>query len=154
MSRISWILVTAALVLALGVFVWVSDAPAYMGSDPETCNNCHVMDSQYEGWAHAGHRVRTECVDCHLPHENFAAYYFEKGRSGMHDVYVFSTGQAPQVIRATEHSKEIIQNNCIRCHSETVETITMGAQPFDRQCWDCHRDVAHGPRGASIAPAK
>jgi hypothetical protein len=50
----------------------------------------------------------------------------------MHDVYVFSTGQTPDVIRANEHSKKIIQNNCIHCHEDAVESIMMGAQPFDR----------------------
>jgi hypothetical protein len=28
----------------------------------------------------------------------------------------------------------------------------MGPQPFDRNCWDCHRNVAHGTRGASAVP--
>jgi len=45
-----------------------------------------------------------------------------------------------------------VQGNCIRCHEDAVETIMMGAQPFDRNCWDCHRNVAHGPRGISITP--
>jgi len=67
-------------------------------------------------------------------------------------VYVFTTGQTPEVIRANEHSQEIVQSNCIRCHAETVEDITAGAMPFDRQCWECHRDVAHGPRGLADQP--
>ena len=44
-----------AAVIALGAFVFVSDAPAYGGSAQETCANCHVMDSQYENWYHAPH---------------------------------------------------------------------------------------------------
>jgi hypothetical protein len=28
----------------------------------------------------------------------------------------------------------------------------MGAQPYDRYCWDCHRNVSHGERGASNVP--
>ncbi|MCK6540880.1 MAG: hypothetical protein L6Q26_12590, partial [Anaerolineales bacterium] len=93
-----------------------------------------------------------ECSDCHLPHDNIVNYYIEKGRQGMHDVYVFSTGKTPEVIRANEHSKQIIQGNCIHCHEDAVETIMMGVQPFDRYCWECHRNTAHGPRGASIVP--
>jgi cytochrome c nitrite reductase small subunit len=145
-------LALAAFAAALGIFVYTSDALAYAGTQSETCNNCHVMDSMYENWYHAPHAAWTECVDCHLPHDNPALYYFEKGRQGMHDVYVFSTGSTPAVIRASESSRDIVQANCVRCHARTVESITMGPQPFDRRCWDCHRAVAHGARGLSVQP--
>jgi cytochrome c nitrite reductase small subunit len=141
-----------AAVLALGLFVYVTDAPAYAGTQASTCNNCHVMDSQYENWYHGGHKNVTECVDCHLPHDNLVDYYFAKAKTGFHDVYVFSTGTTPQLIRAKEETKQIIQANCIRCHKSTVENIMLGPQPFDRSCWDCHRSVAHGQRGISIIP--
>ena len=70
----------------------------------------------------------------------------------MHDAYVFTLGNAPQIIRATDHTREIIQDNCVRCHEQTVEDVVMGAQEFDRKCWDCHRSVAHGQRGISLVP--
>ena len=152
MSRLLFILAIAAAAIALGFFVFVTDAPAYGGSAPETCANCHVMDSQYENWYHAPHENFTECVDCHLPHDNAVVYYLEKGRQGAKDVYAFTTGNIPVQIRTSEKSKGIIQENCVRCHEETVESITMGAQPFDRYCWDCHRGISHGERGASIVP--
>ena len=152
MTRIPILIAIAAAVVALGVFAFVTDAPAMMGSNAETCANCHVMDAAYENWYHAPHEAWTECVDCHLPHENVVAYYFAKGKTGMHDVYVFSTGQTPVMIRANEDTKKWVQGNCIRCHADTVETIMMGPQEFDRNCWDCHRNVAHGPRGISITP--
>ncbi|MBN2388747.1 MAG: cytochrome c nitrite reductase small subunit [Anaerolineales bacterium] len=142
----------AVLFAALGVFAWATDAPAYMAHEPATCNNCHVMDAQYEGWFHAGHQSWAACTDCHLPHDNFLSYWYEKGRSGMHDVFVFSTGTYPARIRATGHSQTIIQDNCVRCHSGTVEGIMVGAQDFERHCWDCHRSVAHGERGMSLVP--
>jgi cytochrome c nitrite reductase small subunit len=152
MSKIPIYIAIAAAVLVLGLFIFVTDAPAYAGADSETCNNCHVMNPMYENYYHAAHQRAAECADCHLPHENLIAYYFEKGRQGAHDVYVFSTGTTPGMIRANEHSQEIIQSNCVRCHQETVESIMMGVQPFDRACWDCHRDVAHGPRGLANSP--
>ena len=152
MSKYSLFIASAAAVIALGFFVFVTNAPAYGGSAPETCANCHVMDSQYENWYHAPHEKATECVDCHLPHENVAAYYLEKGRQGAKDVYAFTTGDIPVAIRASEKTKGIIQSNCLRCHEQKVESIVMGAQPFDRYCWDCHRTVSHGTRGLSIVP--
>jgi cytochrome c nitrite reductase small subunit len=152
MTRLPVLVAVTAALIALGVLVFVTDAPAYAGTDAATCNNCHVMDSQYENWYHGGHRTVTECVDCHLPHDGLISYYTAKARTGMHDVYVFSTGRTPELIRATGATKRIVQSNCIRCHNDTVEGILAGAQPFDRYCWDCHRTVAHGPRGISIVP--
>lgn len=154
MSKYPLIIAIAVAVIALTFFVFVTDAPAYGGSAPETCANCHVMDSQYENWYHAPHEKFTECVDCHLPHANIVVYYLEKGRQGAKDVYAFTTGNIPIAIRASEKTKGIIQANCIRCHSDTVENIVMGSegQPFDRYCWECHRNVSHGARGASEVP--
>ena len=142
----------ACLVLALGLFTWVSDAPAYMGHAPQTCNNCHVMDSQYENWFHAPHANWASCSDCHIPHQNLLAYYFYKGKSGMHDVYSFVTGSYPGNIRANDETRTIVQANCIRCHEDTVEGILAGPQPFDRDCWGCHRTAAHGERGLTLYP--
>jgi len=154
MSKYPLIIAIAAAVIALGFFVFVTDAPAYGGSAPETCANCHVMDSQYENWYHAPHEKFTECVDCHLPHANVVVYYLEKGRQGAKDVYAFTTGNIPTAIRASAKTKSIIQENCIRCHTETVENILMGSgeQAFDRYCWECHRNVSHGTRGISEVP--
>ncbi len=142
----------AATAVALGVFVFVTDAPVYAGTAASACNNCHVMDAQYENWYHAGHRQAAVCVECHLPHDNLVDYYFAKARTGMHDVYMFTTGQTPALIRAKPDTQKIIQANCIRCHQSTVADIVSGPQAFDRHCWDCHRTVAHGPRGISIVP--
>ena len=55
MFKTPFIIALASAILALGFFVFVTDAPAYGGSAPETCNNCHAMDSQYENWYHAPH---------------------------------------------------------------------------------------------------
>jgi cytochrome c nitrite reductase small subunit len=141
-----------AAVAALATFVIVTDAPAYAGTASETCANCHVMDSMYENYYHGAHKPWAECANCHLPHDSLLSYYFEKGRQGMHDVYVFGTGTTPEVIRLKAHSKEIIQKNCVDCHGGAVETIMVGVQPFERYCWECHRNTAHGQRGASAVP--
>lgn len=152
MRKLFFLLAVVAAVIALGFMVYVTDAPAYAGDAPETCNNCHVMDAQYENWAHGPHEGSAKCTDCHLPHDNFLSYYLEKGRQGMKDTYAFTTGKIPIAIRASTETKELLQANCIHCHEAAVEDIMMGSQPFDRYCWDCHRNVAHGSRGISIVP--
>ncbi len=151
MSKIP-IIAIAAAVLALGYFALISDAAAYGGSAPETCANCHAMDAQYENWYHGGHSNWAKCTDCHLPHDNIVVYYAEKGRQGAKDTYAFVTGHIPELMRAEEKTKEIVQENCIHCHQNAVADIMMGEQDFDRYCWDCHRHSAHGERGGSSSP--
>jgi len=137
---------------ALGIFAWATDASSYLGHEPATCNNCHVMDAQYENWYHAAHARYAGCTDCHLPHQNILSYYLYKGYSGMKDVISFTFKTYPAAIRATRQTDTILQANCIRCHHDTVENIVAGAQPFDRTCWSCHRSSAHGGRGLSQNP--
>jgi len=151
-KRASLIIGIVILLAVLGFFAWVTDAPTYLKHEPATCNNCHVMDAQYENWYHAAHARYAVCTDCHLPHQNFVSYYLFKGYSGMKDVFSFTFKTYPVDIRATRQTDEIIQANCIRCHTDTVENIVAGPQSFDRYCWDCHRSVAHAERGLSLYP--
>lgn len=151
-TKISLTIGIAALLIALGVFGWVTNAPSYLGHESSTCNNCHVMDAEYEGWFHAAHAKVSVCSDCHLPHQNIIRYYLYKGYSGMRDVYSFTVKTYPAAIRATPQTDDIVQANCIRCHRDTVENILADPQPLDRYCWECHRSTAHGERGLSLAP--
>ena len=50
--KIALIAGIAVLVVVIGVGMYVSDFTAYLGSNPVTCNNCHVMAAVYEGWYH------------------------------------------------------------------------------------------------------
>jgi cytochrome c nitrite reductase small subunit len=131
--------------------MYVTNFPAYMGNDPTTCNNCHVMDTEYEGWYNAGHRDWAACGDCHTPHA-FIPKYLYKAESGMHDVLAFSTGNIPTAIRAKLRTQKIVQENCIRCHEEAVSAMLASEQEFDRNCFDCHRSTAHGDRGFASLP--
>ena len=141
-----------------GVGLYVTDFTAYLGNNPSTCNNCHVMDAVYEGWYHGAHKSWTTCNDCHTPHD-LIPKYLVKAQSGYHHVTAFIFGDIPDAIRAKEASREVVQENCKRCHAETVDNITMNLVYGDsgskeRYCFDCHRSVAHGERGVSILPYK
>jgi cytochrome c nitrite reductase small subunit len=151
MSKLPIIIGSTALVVVLVIGMYVTDFTAYMGSDPATCNNCHVMDSVYEGWFHGGHRQAATCSDCHTPHA-FIPKYLVKAESGYHHVSAFMLGKIPDAIRPRESSLGVTQENCIRCHEDTVESITMGELPFDRYCWDCHRNAGHDGLGTSVYP--
>lgn len=140
-----------ASIVVMGVGLYVTDFTAYLGNNPSTCNNCHVMDAVYEGWYHSGHKIWANCNDCHTPHA-LIPKYLVKAQSGYHHVTAFVFRNIPDAIRAKEESRHIVQENCIRCHQETVSDIIEVETPFDRYCYDCHRTIAHGPRGISILP--
>jgi cytochrome c nitrite reductase small subunit len=140
-----------SLVVVAAVGLYVTDFTAYLGNDPTTCNNCHVMDAAYEGWYHAGHKQWAVCGDCHTPHEIIPKYWV-KAQSGFRHVSAFMLGHFPTALRARESTREIVNENCIRCHEETVSTLFESPMEFDRYCFECHRSVAHGERGVSILP--
>jgi cytochrome c nitrite reductase small subunit len=145
----------AALLLVAGVGMYATDFTAYLGNNPSTCNNCHVMDNVYEGWYHAGHSEWTTCNDCHTPHA-LIPKYIVKAQSGMHHVSAFVLGDIPDAIRAKESSRRTVQKNCIRCHETTVMNLdwqmSYTGKDEERFCFECHRSSAHGERGLSILP--
>ena len=149
--KILLVLAALALVATVGVGLYVTDFTAYLGNNPSTCNNCHVMDNVYESWFHGGHHNTAVCGDCHTPHA-LIPKYIVKAQSGYHHVTAFISGNIPAAIRAKEASREVVQENCIRCHSETVSDIADGQMDAGRYCFSCHRSVAHGDRGLSILP--
>ena len=128
-----------------------SEVISYMGDDPKTCVNCHVMTSEYNSWMHSSHREATSCNDCHVPHNNIANKYFFKAKDGLYHATVFTLRQEPQVIKMKEASQEVVHNNCIRCHTDQVTDVKLSSwldnhteNRTGRKCWDCHREVPHG----------
>src|SRR5512142_1915873 len=129
--RIPLVIGLVVSVIVLGVGMYATNFAVYLGSDPTTCNNCHVMDAVYEGWFHAGHQQRATCVDCHTPHPLVLKYLY-KAKSGMNHVFMFSTGNIPEPLRAKPETDRIIQENCLRCHTETVSLVADGvANPME-----------------------
>ncbi len=90
-------ILVAVIVLAavIGVGFYVTDFTAYLGNNPTTCNNCHVMDAVYEGWYHGGHKEWATCNDCHTPHA-LIPKYLVKAQSGYHHVTAFVFGTYPR----------------------------------------------------------
>jgi cytochrome c nitrite reductase small subunit len=149
--KLALIIGIAALVLVATVGLYVTDFTAYLGNNPATCNNCHVMDAVYEGWFHGAHQSWANCGDCHTPHA-LVPKYLTKGLSGYHHVTTFAFGDIPDAIRAKHDSLEIVQENCVRCHIDTVDSTFEVDHLSDRYCFDCHRHVSHGERGISLLP--
>ena len=149
--RVAIVISITALIIVAGALMVASDFTAYLGSNPVTCNNCHLMDAVYEGWYHSTHSSWATCVDCHAPHTFIPKYLF-KAYSGYNHVTGFLFKEHPVILRAKPLSKDIVQENCIGCHETAVADIAYGFMNEERYCFECHRTVAHGERGISILP--
>lgn len=144
--------ILVAAFLGLGFYVLrLSNATSYLSDDPKACINCHLMTPQYITWNHSSHREVAHCNDCHVPQDNMFSKYFFKAKDGLYHSTIFTLRAEPQVINALEHSSEVIQNNCIRCHEDRVVDDKLVASVTDhavhrtdRTCWECHREVPHG----------
>ena len=134
-----------------------ASAKEYTLQYKDTCKQCHpgqaedVTGSAHYRMASEGNSNTPVCADCHTPHA-LIPKYIVKAQSGYHHVTAFVFGNIPDAIRAKESSKEVIQENCIRCHEKTVEDVADGQMDAGRYCFSCHRSVAHGERGISILP--
>jgi cytochrome c nitrite reductase small subunit len=137
-----------------GLFVYIfhiSKAHSYLSDKPETCVNCHIMAPQYATWNHSAHREVANCNDCHVPHNNAFNKYFFKAKDGLRHATMFTLRKEPQVIFIHEPGQKVVQNNCIRCHSNKITNSRVLARTdeyhthrTDRKCWECHRTTPHG----------
>lgn len=135
-------LAAAAAGLALGIGAYAFHAAkgtSYMGNDPATCANCHVMQGHYAGWQAAPHHGIATCNDCHTPAGPIAKYVV-KAINGYHHSMAFTFGGYPDAIRARPASSEVVEANCRRCHAELVDGIAHGGET---SCIRCHASVGH-----------
>ncbi len=149
------VFVAIGVALGAGGFVFhVSRAASYLSEKPETCMNCHVMTTEYVTWRHGSHARVAACNDCHVPHTSLPAQYAFKAKDGLWHATVFTMRWEPQVIRLSEDAVPVVEENCRRCHAETVaEAAVAEHSPGDLRCWACHREVPHGTvRSLSAAP--
>lgn len=146
------VLLTVAVFTGLGLYsFYISNATSYLGDKPETCVNCHIMAPQYATWYHSSHREKTNCNDCHVPHNNVFNKYFFKAKDGLRHATIFTLRREPQVIFIKEAGREVVHKNCIRCHTGMMTDSRLLAYNsethrfrMERKCWDCHRETPHG----------
>jgi cytochrome c nitrite reductase small subunit len=142
----SWfiLLVIGAVGAAVGAFLAFGPPQLYAWSgSPEFCSSCHVMESRYEAWFHAGAHRRFKCVDCHLPNDSVLNHVMRKMVDGGGEFVAFHTGRVSDDIRLSPRGAGVLKENCLRCHTETMARVNE-----DRNCWDCHRRLSHKRTGA------
>ena len=116
------------VIVLLGIFVglfvygfYISKAHSYISDNPQTCVNCHVMAPQYATWFHSAHREIAHCNDCHVPHDNVLNHYLFKAKDGLRHATIFTLNKEPQVIEIKDAGKEVVQQNCLRCHEQLIK---------------------------------
>lgn len=108
--------------------------------EPAFCVSCHVMEPVYGTWSHSSHREVAGCNDCHTDQTNYFTYTYSKMIAGVQHLYHNTVGSIPEPIRLAHSNKEMVQDNCLRCHEDVVRNINLDPE---RRCFDCHRYTPH-----------
>jgi len=153
----------ALLVLTVGLGVMggigaytfrYAEGLSYLKTDPKACANCHIMQSQYDGWQKASHHTAAVCVDCHLPHD-FVGKYLTKAENGWRHGKLFTLQTFHEPIEIAPRGREILEQNCRRCHEELhASTLDASASGAELACTHCHSSVGHGIRSALGGPLR
>jgi cytochrome c nitrite reductase small subunit len=140
------------LVCALGVAMGIggytfryAEGLSYFSSDPKACVNCHIMRPQFDGWQKASHHAVAVCIDCHLPHDPLPKL-IAKAENGYRHSKEFTAQTFAEPIFVQQRGREILQENCVRCHGDLVAAMNWDASQHDRDgtCLHCHGGVGHG----------
>lgn len=151
----SLFLVLLFVFFALGFYTFYNaKGTSYFSNASEACNNCHIMNEVYNDYVKAPHSKKVDgqalatCNDCHLPHDTIGKWV-AKAQSGIGHAYAFSfkLNDLPTNLSATKSTKQWVQSNCVRCHSEvaanTINATTNPHQNNALQCVSCHTGVGH-----------
>lgn len=142
-----WLRVDKKLLILASIFVGiiisvVSVKTLAYSDSPDFCQSCHIMNNVHDSFADSTH-AGLSCNDCHLPHESTVGKLVYKAKVGMGHVYYNTLGEdkIPDVLHPTASTKEVIQQNCIDCHENTLQNVSHDAK---ENCVDCHQSVPHG----------
>jgi len=131
---------TIGAAVGLGLFTFVyARGSSYLGNDPASCANCHVMNEHYAAWQKSSHHAVAVCNDCHAPPSGIAKYWV-KAVNGYYHSYAFTTGDFVDPIRITPRNREVTEAQCRRCHASLVETM---GHSQGLSCTRCHDSVGH-----------
>jgi len=155
-SSALWIAAVGASVLlgiagGVGAFTFLyADGISYLGNNPATCANCHVMQEQYDGWQKSSHHTVATCNDCHTP-AAFVPKYLTKALNGWHPSTAFPSGNFHEPIQIGERNRAITEGQCRHCHGDIAAMIEGPRESDDRhpagrealECSRCHESVGH-----------
>jgi len=129
----------------IGCFTFVyAQGFSYFSANPNYCINCHVMNEQYDSWLRSGHRHTAVCVDCHLPHSGIQKWV-SKADQGFRHSLAFTLQNFKEPIEITPRDRDIVLQNCLRCHSQFVHAMYASPIPNGEKadCLHCHQRPGH-----------
>jgi cytochrome c nitrite reductase small subunit len=145
-SQTGFVLVGALIGMAAGTggfTFWYGRGASYLTNDPAACANCHIMQSQYDGWLRSSHRTAATCNDCHTPHA-LPSKYLTKARNGFWHSFAFTTGRFLEPIAIKTVNLDITERRCRECHATIVQMIEgLAGAREPRGCVGCHGEVGH-----------
>ncbi len=146
--------VLVGLLIGLGSYTFIyAKGYSYISNDPQVCANCHVMKDHLDGWQKGSHHAVATCNDCHTPH-NFLGKYYTKMENGYYHSKAFTLQNFNEPIKIRQKNYKVLQHNCLYCHSDFVEHISVYTKELtdkslaeynEVDCIRCHKDVGHGP---------
>ncbi|CAE7468294.1 nrfA [Symbiodinium microadriaticum] len=139
-------LLTVAVAAMFGVFGGLGfftfgygEGYAYLGNDPASCANCHVMQEFYDSWLKSSHHNVAVCNDCHTPHDSIVAKYLTKADNGFFHSLAFTTGDFKDPIQIKARNSRVVQHACLDCHKNLVNHLLPTEDGGDMiSCVHCH----------------
>ncbi len=131
-----WKLLTAGAVLGAALILAAIAGMRFSDSRPFCSSFCHVMEQAAVTHVNSPH-ADLACNECHAPHDIVAKLPF-KAKEGLRD-FVDNIRGIDVPLRAGLETRTVVNNNCISCHRNTVQSVMMAKE----YCFDCHRSVAH-----------
>ena len=116
---------------------------SYLSTDPASCANCHIMHPQYDAWQKSSHHAVATCAGCHLP-ARFPYTYIAKAENGWNHSKAFTLQDFPEPIVITEKNADILHANCLRCHKDLINEMSIVSTEGSPRCVRCHASVGHG----------
>ncbi|MFS1513700.1 cytochrome c3 family protein [Chengkuizengella sp. SCS-71B] len=131
--------------ILLGLIFTVASAETLHYTDSaEFCSTCHPMDTAYSSFSDSIH-ANLDCNTCHAPTDNFVEKILFKSKAGLHDIYMntLNVDEIPDVIHAKAATVEVVQENCVSCHENSINNVSHNVKST---CVECHRQVPHGKK--------
>lgn len=138
---------TVGVLFGLGTFTFgYGKGASYLSNDPNSCANCHAMQSHMDSWQKSSHHNVAVCNDCHLPHDPIGKWV-TKADNGFFHSLAFTLGNYKDPIQIKPRNKRVTQSTCIYCHEDVVHPLLPENDGGDMQsCVHCHADVGHALR--------
>lgn len=128
--------------LLLGALLYAGFAFSMKSTDePEFCGSCHLMYEAVRTHQMSAH-ANQDCNECHIPHQMPSKIIY-KSKSGAKDMYLNTFGDVYDVIHASDSTKQVVNDNCTRCHVMTTINVGEDIAEAKEYCTDCHRSVPH-----------